>query len=132
MKKFYVASSFRNTNSVRYISHSLKNSGFSQTYDWTINERASTLDDLKKIGVIEKTAVLEADFLIVLLPAGKGSHIEFGLALGHGKKIYLHSPDSSVNNFDTTSTFYHLKQVDKCIGTLDDLLEKIILLESEQ
>ena len=61
---------------------------------------------------------MEADFTIVLLPAGKGSHIEFGIALAQGKRIYLYSQNEEVNNFETTSTFYHLPQVEKCIGTL--------------
>lgn len=82
MNKFYVASSFKNIDTVRYVSNELINKGYIQTYDWTKNERASTIEDLKEIGRQERKAVMEADFIIVLLPAGKGSHIEFGIALG--------------------------------------------------
>ncbi|WP_411955079.1 group-specific protein [Alkalibacillus sp. S2W] len=99
MKKFYVASSFKNKDAVRLVSNELINKGFVQTYDWTKNERASTFEDLRDIGQKEKEAVMEADFIIVLLPAGKGSHIEFGIALGQGKRIYLYSSDESVNHF---------------------------------
>lgn len=122
MKKFYVASSFKNIDTVRYVSNELKKKGYIQTYDWTQNERASTVEDLKEIGQQERNAVLEADFIIVLLPAGKGSHIEFGIALGQGKRIYLYSQDDEVNKFETTSTFYHLSEVEKCIGTIDELI----------
>ncbi|MFP7296884.1 group-specific protein [Neobacillus niacini] len=125
MKKFYVASSFNNIDTVRYVSNYLKNRGFIQTYDWTKNQRASTLDDLKVIGSQEKNAVKEADFIIVLLPAGKGSHIELGLALGLGKKIYLYSPNGDIDNFETTTTFYHLPEVEKCLGSIEDLIEKV-------
>ncbi|QXJ40447.1 Nucleoside 2-deoxyribosyltransferase [Parageobacillus caldoxylosilyticus] len=121
--KFYIASSFKNIDAVRYVSEKLKSKGFIHTYDWTQNERASTIEQLKEIGQREKEGVMEADFLIVLLPAGKGSHIEFGIALGHGKKIYLYSPNDDVNNFETTSTFYHLPEVEKCIGTLEELVD---------
>lgn len=38
------------------------------------------MEELKETGRLEKNAVMEADFIIVLLPAGKGSHIEFGMA----------------------------------------------------
>lgn len=69
---------------------------------------------------------MEADFLVVLLPARKGSHIEFGIALGQGKKIYLYSPNEEVNNFETTSTFYHLPEVEIVIGNIDDLIEILI------
>ncbi|MEH7387676.1 group-specific protein, partial [Bacillus sp. JJ1521] len=84
-----------------------------------------TVEDLKAFGIQEKNAILESDFLIVLLPAGKGSHIELGIALGQGKKIYLYSPNDEINNFETTSTFYHLLEVEKCIGTIEDLIEKL-------
>ncbi|THE13039.1 group-specific protein [Bacillus timonensis] len=125
MKKFYIASSFKNIEMVRFVSQQLIKRGFLHTYDWTQNERVSTFNDLKAIGIQEKSAVLESDFLIVILPAGKGSHIELGIALGQGKKIYLYSPDDEINHFETTSTFYHLPEVEKCIGTIEELIEKV-------
>ncbi|WP_212973966.1 group-specific protein [Bacillus sp. J14TS2] len=125
MKKFYIASSFINIDTVRYVSNELKSKGYIQTYDWTKNIRASTFEDLKEIGCQERDAVMEADFIIVLLPAGKSSHIEFGIALGQRKRILLYSPNDEVNNFETTSTFYHLSEVEKCIGTIDDLIAMV-------
>ncbi|WP_404433348.1 group-specific protein [Sutcliffiella horikoshii] len=127
MNKFYIASSFNNIEKVREVSIRLKDKGFIQTYDWTQNERAATLEDLKEIGEKERIAVLEADFLIVLLPAGKGSHIEFGLALGQGKKIYLFSENDDIDNFETTSTFYHLDTVEKIMGTIEELVNRVSL-----
>lgn len=132
MKKFYVASSFQNVEVVRFVSEQLKTNGYVQTYDWTKNNRASTIEDLKEIGQEEKKAVMEADFLIVLLPAGKGSHIEFGIALGLGKKIYLYSQNNEVSNFETTSTFYHLSEVEIVIGTIDELLTKVTNSKNKQ
>ncbi|RDY72595.1 group-specific protein [Halobacillus trueperi] len=124
--KFYVASSFKNKDHVRYVSEQLRNQGYIHTYDWTVNERASSLKELREIGQKEKEAVMEADVLIVILPAGKGSHIEYGIALGLGKTIYLYSEDEQVNDFETTSTFYHLSGVEKCIGTFDELVASVI------
>ncbi|MCG7344867.1 group-specific protein [Sporosarcina sp. ACRSL] len=126
MRKFYVASGFSNIETVRLVSMQLKDKGFIQTYDWTGNDRASTIEDLKNIGIKEKDAVMAADFVIILLPAGKGSHIELGIALGLEKRIYLYSPTDEVNKFETTSTFYHLPEVHKCIGTIEELMEKVI------
>ncbi len=68
---------------------------------------------------------MEADFIIVLLPAGKGSHVEFGIALGQGKRIYLYSQNDEVNKIETTSTFYHLDEVEKFIGTIDGLIAAV-------
>ena len=125
-----MASSFSNKQAVRQVSEELKNKGFTHTYDWTKNERASSFEELSKVGNLERNAVIEADFMIVLLPAGKGSHIEFGIALGQGKPIYLYSSDEEVNNFDTTSTFYHLPQVKIVVGTISDLVKTILLNET--
>ncbi|MGM7701830.1 nucleoside 2-deoxyribosyltransferase [Pseudalkalibacillus sp. Hm43] len=121
--KFYVASSFKNVDKVRQVSKMLKSKGYIHTFDWTKNIKASTLEDLKQIGQQEKNAVSEADFIVVLLPAGKGSHIELGIALGLNKRVILYSQDNEINNFSTTSTFYHLSEVEKVIGSLEDLVE---------
>jgi hypothetical protein len=124
--KFYAASSFKNIQQVRYICEQLKLKGFKHTYDWTQNERAANYQDLQRIGQAEKQAVIESDFLVVLLPAGKGSHIEMGIALGLDKKIFLYSPNEEVKNMAETSTFYHLPQVEPCYGNLDNLLSTIV------
>lgn len=123
--KFYVASSFKNIDKVGYVSKQLARRGFTLTYDWTNPGEALTLERLKEIGQLEKRAVSEADVVIVLLPAGKGSHIELGLALGFGKKVILYAPDDEVNQIEKTSTFYQLDEVDQCIGTLDELVDYV-------
>lgn len=129
MKKFYVASGFKNKQAVRSVSKCLKEKGFIQTYDWTANNRASEIKELKRIGLLEKKAVMDADFLIVLLPAGKGSHIELGIALGLEKPVYLYSPNDEVNHPDTTSTFYHLDNVHPYIGSLNAFIQTVLSKE---
>ena len=79
----------------------------------------------------EKNAILESDVVIILLPGGKGSHIELGIALGRGKKIFLYSADEKVNELDTTSTFYHLPEVEQVIGTLDELVDRVCCFRRE-
>jgi nucleoside 2-deoxyribosyltransferase len=130
MMKFYLASSFRNIATVNNVANQLKTRGYIQTYDWTKNAKAKeeqtfTFEDLKDIGQKEKNAVLEADIVVVLLPGGKGTHIELGIALGQGKRIFLYSPDKAIDNFETTSTFYHLPEIEKCFGTIDELVDII-------
>ncbi|MRX73074.1 group-specific protein [Bacillus lacus] len=123
--KFYIASSFKNTEKVKYVSKMLIEKGFTHTYDWTLNENITTLEELKEIGQKETNAVIDAEFVVVLLPAGKGSHVELGIAIGNSKKIYLYSSDNEVDNLETTSTFYQLPEITKCIGTLDELVNII-------
>ena len=123
--KFYIASSFKNIDKVRYVSKKLSEKGFIHTYDWTLNENVTTLEELMVIGQKETNAVIEADIVIVLLPAGKGSHVELGIAIGNSKKIYLYSSSNEVDNLETTSTFYQLPEIYKCIGTLEELVNII-------
>ncbi|WP_203341461.1 nucleoside 2-deoxyribosyltransferase, partial [Planococcus beijingensis] len=111
--------------------------GYLHSYDWTKNananeERPSTLEDLREIGQHEMKAVIESDLIVVLLPGGKGTHIELGIALGQKKRIFLYSEDRAINNFETTSTFYHLPEVEKCYGTLDKLVDKIVTSKAFQ
>jgi hypothetical protein len=131
--KFYIASSFRNIHNVRYISGQLKSKGYSHTYDWTNHDRSFSLsiEELKQIGQQEKEAVMQSDIVIVLLPAGKGSHIELGIALALNKRIILHSPQGEVNDLSETSTFYHLEGVEKFLGRTDKLVEFILEKEKQ-
>ncbi|MEW4306081.1 group-specific protein [Rossellomorea marisflavi] len=117
---FYVASSFKNTPMVRAVTESLRIAGHRLTYDWTQNERASTAKDLERIGQDEKRAILEADVVIVLLPGGKGTHVDLGLALAWKKSIYLYwEVPLSLNE---RTTYYHLPEIRHITGELDEFL----------
>ena len=48
MKKFYIASSLKNIETVRFVSESLINEGFIHTYDWTLNDNITSIDQLKE------------------------------------------------------------------------------------
>ena len=120
--KYYIASSFNNIERVCEVATALNENGFIQTYDWTKNQRANTLEELMGIGEKEKQAVIESDFVIVLCPAGKGSHIEFGIALGLGKPVYLYSEHSDIFDFETTTTLYHVNGVRIFVGELSSFV----------
>jgi len=130
MKRFYIASSLNNKANVQIVSERLKQEGFIHTYDWTQNKHLTSLDHLREVGMKELEAVKSSDFVVVMLPAGKGSHIELGIALGNDIKIYLYSENNELNELDKTSTFYHLKGVVQCIGTFDELI-KLVLSEQK-
>ncbi|WP_044338902.1 nucleoside 2-deoxyribosyltransferase [Rossellomorea aquimaris] len=127
--KFYIGSSFKNIDQVRDVSDRLKRKGYTHTYDWTQNNRASTVEELKQIGEKEKQAIIESDVILVLLPGGKGSHVELGIALGLNKRVILFSPNNEVHDFAQTTTFYHLSEVEVCTGNVDELLEYVSTTE---
>lgn len=122
---FYVASSFKNKNLVREVSLKLKQLGWHHTYDWTQNERANSLETLQKIGILEKQAVAASDIVVVILPGGKGSHIELGLAIAWQKKTFLYAPNLETRDMDATSTFYHLPEVWICDESIEELITTI-------
>ena len=126
MKNFYIASSFKNIETVRFVSERLRQEGFIHTYDWTINDNINSIDQLKDIGKKEIDAVMCSNFIVVLFPAGKGSHVELGIALGNGIKAYLYAQNDDINDLETTSTFYHVDGVSKCKGTIEELIQNIL------
>jgi hypothetical protein len=130
LRRFYVASSFRNIANVRHLSETLRGMGYINTYDWTQDASTRgastlTLGDLRTIGQHERDAVTSADVVVILLPGGKSTHVELGIAIGHRKRTLLHSPEDVLNNLETTSSFYHLPELERCYGTLDDLVDMI-------
>lgn len=125
--KFYIASSFQNIKQVRELAELLKGKGWKHTYDWTDNQKVESYARLAEIGKKEMNAVSESDLLIVILPAGKGSHIEMGIALALEKSIYLFSTCKSAYNFDQTSTFYHVDGVNRYVGDLNSFSQYILM-----
>lgn len=129
MKFFYIASSLKNKENVIFVSMRLKQEGFIHTYDWTQNDQITSIEQLRDIGKNELDAVKKSDFIVVLLPAGKGSHIELGIALRNGIKTYLHSKNDEINDHEKTSTFYHLDGIHKCKGSLEELITIILKIK---
>ncbi|MFD2045680.1 nucleoside 2-deoxyribosyltransferase [Ornithinibacillus salinisoli] len=123
--KFYIASGLSNKELVRYVSEKLIEKGYIHTYDWTQNNRATDEETLREIGELEKKAVAESDMLIVLLPGGKGTHTELGLALALNKPVYLYSSEEL--DISTTTTFYFVEGVDRFHGEVDDFIQHIII-----
>ncbi len=121
--KFYIASSFANQEMVKKLSRLLMQKGHEQTYDWTMNSKADSAEALSTIGQLEKNAVSACDVFFILLPGGKGSHNELGLALAGEKKVFLFSETDVFSDISMSTTFYHLPEVERVIGTLEDLAE---------
>lgn len=124
--KFYIGSGLKNKEAVRTVAGKLKQSGWDHTYDWTQNELVSSLEELRTIGMLEKQAVDAADVVVILLPGGKGTHIELGMAIATKKKIFLHDSSGEAMNVPTTSTFYHLPEITICTGSLDELITIVL------
>lgn len=126
---FYISSSLRNVDQVRYAASRLKASGWTHTCDWTNFELSSgsAPDGLRAIGAAELSGVKAADAVIVLTPQGRGTHIELGMAIALGKRVYIyHADDSYFKCDDRTCAFYWLPQVKQLTGEIDAAIDIIL------
>lgn len=125
--KFYIGSGLKNHELVNYYSKTLEKSGWEHTYNWTKNlNNKETIEDLKEISKLEQEGIIASDIVIILLPAGRGTHVELGMALALNKKIFLCSDTEDEFNIENTVGFYQLPSIVKLVGTADQNLERII------
>ena len=108
--RYYIATALSKIADHNLIREALKRFKHTISYDWTLHGSVKSVSvaRLREVAIFEMRGILEADFVIVLLPGGKGTHFELGFAMGNNKKVFLHSEDSSLFDLGPqTSPFYH-------------------------
>lgn len=131
--RFYVASGLENFAAVREVSAELKALGHQQTYDWTehCDVRDQGGERMRQVAGREVSAVLEADLVIALLPGGRGTHTEIGLAVARAAltdkgQVWLWSQDGSHFMPDErTCTFYFHPRIRRFCGDIKQVLEAV-------
>lgn len=125
--KFYIGSGMKNCELVNYYAKVLKRNGWNQTYNWVenINDDVS-IEDMTSYAKSESQGIIDSDVVIILLPAGRGAHIELGMALALNKKIFLCSEINEEFSIENTVAFYELPNIIKLIGTADENINKIL------
>jgi hypothetical protein len=129
--KFYIASRLENADRVRQLRDVLISVGHEITYDWTI--AGPVRDD--KIAMIqvsrrEVRGVLESNLFFLLLPGGRGAHVELGLAIGQDADnprqvlVWSETPEP-LNYGQETSAFYHHDAVGQLVMPFEMLLEGV-------
>lgn len=97
MKRYYVASTLENAPQVTALNEELRKLGWSCTYDWTkhgtkgVQGRGNLV--LQSTAIEEAEAVAKAHVVVVVLPGGRGTHTELGIAIALGRPIIIYSPD---------------------------------------
>lgn len=125
--KFYIGSGMKNCELVNYYAKILKDNGWEQTYDWVKNVSDDvSLEDMIKYATLESQGIVDSDIVIILLPAGRGAHIELGMAMALNKKIFLCSDTKEEFSIENTVAFYELPNIVRLVGTADENLKKII------
>lgn len=108
--KYYIATSLSNMPQHNELRDQLQALGHEITYDWTTHGPAWPHGVVKcaEVSQSEINGVKFADAVVVLLPGGRGTHIEIGAALAYGKQVFLWSPDKAVFECDENAcAFYY-------------------------
>lgn len=127
--KFYIGSGMKNCELVNYYANLLKENGWEQTYDWVKNVSDDiSREDMIKYASLESQGIVDSDVVVILLPAGRGAHIELGMAMALNKEIFLCSVTNEEFNIENTVAFYELSKVTQLVGIADDNVKKIIKL----
>lgn len=124
--KFYIGSGFKNTNLVNEFSKKLQSHSWEHTFNWTkyISEY-ETIEDLIKYSELEQKGIEESDVVIIILPAGRGTHIELGMAIALNKKIYLYSNKKEEFDIENTVNFYQIPSIKRIVGDIDYAIKEI-------
>ena len=130
--RFYISSGIGNQERVSELAGVLTERGHELTYDWTEHgdirfegERVMT-----ELAFTELRAVRDAELMIVLLPGGKGTHTELGLAIAtrSNKRIIIWSEDGrEFTDPESTCAFYFHPSTERIscpFETLKKLLDR--------
>ena len=108
----------------------LNDNGWEQTYNWVKNISDDiSRDNMIKYASLESQGVADADVVIMLLPGGRGAHIELGMALALNKKIFLCSTTEEEFSIENTVDFYELPKITQLVGNVEDNVKKILELQ---
>lgn len=108
--KFYIATSLSRVTAHQAVRNALRTYGHEISYDWTLHGSVKSVskERLQEVATLELNGISEADFVVVLLPGGHGTHLELGFAIAKEKKVFLHSEDSLLFELGPqTNAFYH-------------------------
>ncbi len=128
--KIYVASSLNNRDMAAKLVSQLRLSGHMITYDWTQRGDVRNNGEMAMLETSQNeiNAVMNADWVIVLLPGGKGTHTELGVALAtrERKKIWIWSEDEApFGGGSATCVFYHHPDVTCLSCSFEDLCARV-------
>lgn len=111
---------------VNYYVKALKEIGWKHTYNWTDNvNKEITKKNLVEYAKSEFQGIIDSDVVIILLPAGRGTHIELGMALALNKKVYLCSLTEEEFSVENTVVFYELPNITHLVRTADENIKII-------
>ena len=125
----YIATGLSNAAQAKLL-YSLIESRFALTYDWTVHGSVQSDGDarIQQVAINEVDGVLNADIVVVLLPGGRGTHTELGIALGAGKPVFLCAEDDAgfLDESGRTCAFYLHPAVRRCVGSIEVIARALV------
>jgi len=117
--KFYIATGLANYEAHQELRDQLVALGHEITYNWTEHGSVQKESDAVKeqTAINEWLGVSDADVLIVLLPGGRGTHAEIGIALGTETKVVLVGSEEAQLQNGLTCVFYYHPYVTRVANT---------------
>jgi hypothetical protein len=126
--QFYIATRLENHETHNRLRDLLHGGGHRISYDWTTHGAAwpHGRNFVARVAMNECAGVMDADLVIVLLPGGRGTHVELGIALALGLPVLLWSEDPKVFDIGpATCAFYHADNVKRISGPLNNIVAAV-------
>ena len=124
--KYYIATSFQNKEAHRECRQFFSDMGYELTFDWTVYPFIADPYVMYTVATKEIDAVKAADFVVVLLPGGGGTHTELGAAIAHDKPGFLVAPHPQqlLDSQGLTNPFYYHASV-QMVSRIESIPPKV-------
>jgi hypothetical protein len=119
--RIYIASGLDNLAEAKRVADMLEDLGHIITYRWFDHGPAgSSIERLQEVSVKEVEGVRSADVVLVLLPGGRGTHVELGGGLLTNKPVIIWDYTRTAFTVDnTTCAFYWHPNVYRVEGSMN-------------
>ena len=125
MKRHFYLSTQKDRNAeAAPLLEALKGNGWERTFDWANREETEYAD----LAVAEIAGIQNAEVVIVILPGGRGTHVEIGAPLALGKPIILHAPNSEALESPYPCAFHYHPAVKIIVSEQLDVVKVLTLL----
>ncbi len=129
MSNFYIASRLEAAAQVKRMANILVAAEHTHTYDWTAHGSVKHEGEqrIREVAGLEVQGVRDADVVIVILPGGRGTHAELGLAIATYKSVIIcAADDEDFQQDERTCAFYWADKVRHVTGGMEDWLPVIL------
>ncbi len=109
----YIATRLENHAKYGLVRDALNKIGVKISYDWTTHGPVWRDGEkrIREISIKELDGVKDADVTVIILPGGRGTHCELGMALALDKKVFILAETQELASMQgatpETCAFYH-------------------------